>query len=377
MERRKRVSCSTFKNESIECKKKDESETKASITTTSNWDKVHSKLCDIRDKGTPILLKIQKFRRPFLDSYFKFADFCGEELFFLISLPFNAWNGVRIGLHGAFLISVIAFGNYFKNILQVKRPSHPELWNPGNKQKSDHGLPSTHTMSALTYCLYLLIYHYVDKAEYAAHYPISFWTALAIASFYAGNIIFSRLYLGYHSLLDVACGLILGLFYWSFFYFFFRHLLDAWVCVDYPYSFTLTFLIGAAIMAFHPRPSSPTPVWAESGVCIGTATGSTLGVLLLSTTKYSDYIGPISLIDPSSFVGQIRAHRLYFLLARLVVGSCVVALVRTLSKSIFTRVFFLVLWRKSSTNRKSHCSSQIFGLLLCWFFCFHFGSYIF
>lgn len=308
-----------------------------------NWEKFHDKLNNLRDSGLPILLRLQKIRNPFLDAYFEFADFCGEELFFSVFVPLNIWQGDRIGFHICLLISVIAFGNYFKNVLQVKRPSHPQLWNPKGKQKVDHGLPSTHTMSSIVLPFYYFIYHYVDFAQNESSYLFSFWVALALTCFYSGSIIISRLYLGYHSPLDVACGFVLGVVSLFFFYFFLRHVLDAWICLDIPlkYGFTISFLVGASFLYFHPQPDTPTSAWAESAVCFGSTTGGVLGFLLKHKTNFSSYIGPISLIDPASFVGQIRDNRFYFFMARIVVGSMCVVVVRWLAKSIFLRVFTL------------------------------------
>lgn len=116
---------------------------------------------------------------------------------------------------------------------------------------------------------YFFVYLYVDQAAHVNSYILSTPTAFILFSSFVFSIIFSRLYLGYHSLLDVFTGSALGVFLLIWFHQSLRYYLDAWVVTGIPGAISLTFLAGYFCMRFHPQPPVYSPASAETGITFG------------------------------------------------------------------------------------------------------------
>lgn len=302
------------------------------------FQKVRRLMLDEREREVQILLKIQSYRNPYLDWYFWMASNFGEELFYITFLPLSAWVlGLREAAH--FVVLMLFFcvgvGNWLKNIFLIPRPPHPRVWTPENVQKTDHGFPSTHTISFVAAPLYFIIYQYYDKFYRVQQYPLSLPIATILIFVIAGSVIFSRLYNGYHSPLDVAGGACIGFSFLFLWYFSWRHWLDDYLMWNSVYGPLVTFAIGASMIIFHPRPPEPTAALPESGMLFGAATGTVIAVQLSNVYDMQAFLGPPPTDTLLSFV---RESFLHIHISRFLLGMIVVATVRAVFKLVFTRV---------------------------------------
>lgn len=310
-----------------------------------------------KDREVDWILKIQSYRTPFLDRYFSIASMLGEELFYILFLPLSAWAvSSQFAVHLTILLAMsVGIGNILKNVFLIPRPPHPPVWVHTDTEK-DHGLPSTHTMTAITLPWYFIIYfNYMDPI-YPLHPAV---TVLAVL--WTLSVVWSRLYNGHHTPMDVAAGAILGVTILAVWTIHLRPLADLFVVSStLTGAFTLVGT-GVSILALHPVPPKVlTPAHAETGLVIGTGTGTCLG-LWLSVTHNSRSIHSLWSSTPLQ-VPLFLAYPLLVYVLRFVVGVIVVGTTRAVVKLLGTS---LVLWiarmlnlRYSKSNFK-HSDAEV------------------
>jgi len=232
------------------------------------------------------------------------------------------------------LFFCVGLGNWLKNIFLIPRPPCPRVWTPETQQKSDHGFPSTHTISFVAAPIYFLVYHYYDKFYRIPHYPLSFSTAALLTAWCSGSIIFSRMYNGYHSPLDVLGGFVIGIGTFGTWYWFLRYWFDLLLMWNSIYAPLTSLCIGTLMVVYHPRSPEPTAALPESGMLFGTATGTTIGVQLLTLLDMHSILGPPH--EDRALFFRETSFRLHA--ARFLMGMIIVLLLRTVGKSIFTKL---------------------------------------
>jgi len=141
----------------------------------------------------------------FLHFYFKLASALGEEIFYL--MPFMFWFSFENAI--VFVTNfglVLVFGQISKDVLKLPRPASKEemytIFKLEQHFQTEYGFPSTHTMSGF------LPYAVLLSLERDGTQITSFSKILCVL--YILSIALSRLYLGVHSLVDIAGGLFLG-----------------------------------------------------------------------------------------------------------------------------------------------------------------------
>ncbi|KAF9117527.1 hypothetical protein BGW39_002094 [Mortierella sp. 14UC] len=156
----------------------------------------------------------QRWRTPFLDSYFTLTAFAGHPLFFVCILPIMFWYGHSVFARG--FVNVACVGvfvtSWVKDFLCLPRPLSPPLVRLSRSKRVhlEYGFPSTHTSNATSIALYLLSY-----------LLISDWSLLAkVASVvglcvYLFSVIFGRLYCGMHTKTDIIGGTVIGVLVWA------------------------------------------------------------------------------------------------------------------------------------------------------------------
>jgi len=231
------------------------------------------------------------------------------------------------------LFFCVGLGNWLKNVFLIPRPPSPRVWTPENVQKTDHGFPSTHTISFIAAPMYFLLYHYVDKFYQVPHYPLTLATSLLITILISGSIIFSRMYNGYHSPLDVAGGAVLGFSVCIIWYVSIRYWLDTLVMWKSFYVPLIILLISLSMVLLHPRPDEPTTALPESGMLFGTAGGVTIGAHLSTLFDWKTILGPPVM---SSFTASLRETNFSLQLSRFILGMILVAISREIGKRSFT-----------------------------------------
>jgi len=287
-----------------------------------------------REREVQYLLKIQSYRNRFLDLYFWLASNFGEEFFYITFLPLSTWSlGNKEAAHFVILMLFfcVGLGNWLKNIFLIPRPPHPRVWTPENKQKSDHGFPSTHTISFVGAPIYFILYQYHDKFYRVQNYPLSYGAAIFITFILAASVIFSRLYNGYHSPLDVCGGALIGFLTVSTWYASIRYWYDTFLMWNSIYAPILALLIGASMVFFHPRPNEPTAALPESGMLFGSAAGTTIGVQCGGIIDYASFLGVAPRITFPFLLEPLALQ-----VMRFVVGILIVAILRDVNKKVFT-----------------------------------------
>eukprot|EP01112_Ceratiomyxa_fruticulosa_P014197 TRINITY_DN4049_c0_g1_i2.p1 TRINITY_DN4049_c0_g1~~TRINITY_DN4049_c0_g1_i2.p1 ORF type:complete len:443 (+),score=56.49 TRINITY_DN4049_c0_g1_i2:293-1621(+) len=325
-------------------------------TDQESWKKIKHDSSAIRAffmrewvREVSMILYVQKFRNKVLDVFFFCASILGDELFYIMFLPLCCWVfSYRLASHMSLLMSLnVGLGNIFKNILSLPRPPSPPVWLNSSRQL-DHGMPSTHTMSAVSLPWYWILYHYV-------YFPtpnpyISLSAAIYLGIFWTISVAFSRVYNGHHSPMDIVGGAILAIFILIFYAFVFRHLLDRAISEQTILVPLLSFALGAFVLAIHPKARTPTPATAETGLVLGTGVGVIVGMWLSRTYQLPTSAWEPSLdLTPTIFHSFLRSSGLIWFV-RFLIGAITVAVVRVLSK----KVWLYILNKYFFTNKNEH-----------------------
>jgi membrane-associated phospholipid phosphatase len=304
------------------------------------FQRLRRKLLEEREREVKYIQKVQSFRNPVLDKYFYIASQFGEEFFYITFLPLTSWHlGNKEAAHMVVLMLFfgIGIGNCLKNIFLVPRPPHPRVWTPEGVQKSDHGFPSTHTITFVSAPIYFMLYHYIDKIYRIPFYPITFTTALVAISICSLSVIGSCIYNGYHSFQDVLGGTGYGLLLAALFYTSIRHSLDFLLTWNSYYAPLVAFAIPALLLTYHPRPPEATAALPESGMTLGTTAGTVVGVQMGPLFNLSELFEP-GLIPQDSFLSVFVETEYRLQLTRFLIGMIIVGIIRAVCKIYYTKI---------------------------------------
>ncbi|XP_078001003.1 sphingosine-1-phosphate phosphatase 2-like [Glandiceps talaboti] len=157
-------------------------------------------------KSNPVRIPVQlKIKNKFWYYLFNFGAALGDEIFFILFLPFCFWNvSTFIARRVVIMWVVVLFpGQGSKEIFKMPRPSCPPVvrLDNVNAYMKEYGMPSTHAMTGVCIPFTLLICT-MDRYQY----PFSL--GLTIAIMWCLLVCFSRIYLGMHNILDVIMGLV-------------------------------------------------------------------------------------------------------------------------------------------------------------------------
>ncbi|KAN0033409.1 hypothetical protein ACTA71_002836 [Dictyostelium dimigraforme] len=306
------------------------------------------------EREVPIIVKIQSYRNKFLDFYFKLASILGEEVFFILALPISAWCvAPQLAVELCVVLALtIGGGNILKNTFTLPRPPPNIVWTNTTHQK-DHGLPSTHTASAFGLTFYFLIYTYCLFPTIGESFNISLLSMFFIVLFWSTSVMFSRLYNGHHTPMDVIAGLIVAI--------------TSIFATTYQLRFFMegmglskTFLFGpmvyigilSAILFFHPQANTgPTPAYPETGLVCGASLGSLIG-LWFGTQHPFPTMNPELLLQTDSLVSKIHSIPLLLHGSRILIGLVFVGLAKVFSKKFFLFAYDLVI-RANTNNEQS------------------------
>jgi sphingosine-1-phosphate phosphatase 2 len=292
-------------------------------------------LLEERQREASWILAVQKYRNPVLDLYFYMISELCEELFYITFMPFTSWAyGRRYTLDITMMIPLcIAGGNMLKNIFQIPRPFHADMYFPNGKQKQDHGLPSTHTIAQFVIPFYSFYYFYIERAHNIPEYAIGYWPMLFFIIGWSASVIASRIYLAYHNPMDVISGFVFGVGLLFSYIYYLRYMFESWLLLSGPHIFLATIAIGISFVLFHPTTDPPTPAIAESGLCLGTGFGVMCGFWISTNTAIRAYVPKAAFSVMEIFPALARSYGL-FLFWRFIIGSLVVIVVRFGCKAI-------------------------------------------
>jgi len=253
----------------------------------------------------------------------------------------------------------IAGGNALKNIFQIPRPYHVDMYFPNGKQKQDHGLPSTHTIAQFVIPLFSFYYFYIEHASEIPNYIMGTIPMLASILLWSTSVIASRIYLAYHNPIDVMLGLVVGVITLVSYTAYVRFWVHSWVMTSGASVFFSLLAVGISLVRFHPRTEPETPALAESGLCIGTGFGVLCGYWV-NTHLAIRAILPSAVFPIMELLGPLGRSIFFFHLLRIIVGFSFVALVRSGSKSVVKRMLLHFGQQKSSL-------AEALGKFFCYF----------
>lgn len=132
-----------------------------------------------------------------------FASSLGNEVFFLLFFPYVAWNIDSVVFRQAGVVWCLSMytGQATKDYLMWPRPTSPPVVRLETNFETEFAMPSTHAISA-TSIPFMLAYTIISR------YEISPILAVSVAICWCLLVCLSRLYLGVHSVLDLASGVI-------------------------------------------------------------------------------------------------------------------------------------------------------------------------
>jgi len=139
------------------------------------------------------------------DIYFRAASVLGEEVTFVLLLPFLWWHFVtELAESVVFLWCFSCYvGHILKDLLQLPRPYANTVVRLEHHHECEYGLPSTHAIAATTLplCIAFHCYNYglFDPLVYVP-LAVLFWLSVCL----------SRIYLGVHSPADLFWGTVVG-----------------------------------------------------------------------------------------------------------------------------------------------------------------------
>jgi membrane-associated phospholipid phosphatase len=159
------------------------------------------------------------FGKKFFKSYFKFFAFFGDKLIILPYIIFICTSPINYSIIQIFILDIsIYFTTFFKSIYKNPRPFwiNNELLIECN---GGYGNPSGHSISNTS--IYLSMAYFLSNYKLFKKSKLSKIIIYICFLFLIFNIIFSRLYLGVHSINQVIYGFLIGLciFYFVFFIF--------------------------------------------------------------------------------------------------------------------------------------------------------------
>ncbi|XP_050347108.1 sphingosine-1-phosphate phosphatase 1-like [Nymphalis io] len=246
----------------------------------------------------------------------------GDEIFYATFIPFWFWNiDGAVGRRVVLVWTIVMYiGQGFKDIIRWPRPGYP-VKKLQDKWAIEYGMPSTHAMVGVSIPFSVLFYT-MNRYQYPVH-----WGVL-IAVSWCTLICVSRVYLGMHSILDIAAGLLLS-----------SALLVVLIpVVDRLDGFLLTsqwspllvITISILVIVYHPQSDKWTPTRGDTtmivSVCAGILTGSWTNYRL-GNMSASPLAPPYAVEWPSVEMWGCT-------LLRTTLGFCGVLATRALAKSV-------------------------------------------
>lgn len=268
----------------------------------------------------------------------------GDEIFYATFIPFWFWNiDGAVGRRVVLVWTVVMYiGQGFKDIIRWPRPGYP-VKKLQTKWAVEYGMPSTHAMVGVSIPFSVLLYT-MDRYQYPVHW------GLMIAVSWCTLICVSRVYLGMHSVLDIAAGLLLATGLVSILIPI-VDVLDG-VLLTSQFSPVAIVTISILIIVFHPNADKWTPTRGDTtmivSVCAGILTGSWTNYQLGNMVA-TDQDPPYEIIWPS-------IEMLGCTIFRTILGFCGVLATRAFGKSISYAFVCALLGKDKNELRNSENS---------------------
>ncbi|XP_021191169.2 sphingosine-1-phosphate phosphatase 1 [Helicoverpa armigera] len=268
----------------------------------------------------------------------------GDEIFYATFIPFWFWNiDGAVGRRVVLVWTIVMYiGQGFKDIIRWPRPGYP-VKKLQQKWAIEYGMPSTHAMVGVSIPFSVLLYT-MDRYQYPVH-----WGVL-IAVSWCTLICVSRVYLGMHSVLDIAAGLLLATALVSVLI----PLVDRldWFLLTSQLSPFLVIAASILVIVFHPNADKWTPTRGDTtmivSVCAGILTGAWTHYQL-GNMAASPAAPPYQIIWPSY-------NMLGCTILRTILGFCGVLATRAIAKSLSYAFVCALLGKDKNELRNSEDS---------------------
>ncbi|XP_045447648.1 sphingosine-1-phosphate phosphatase 2-like [Melitaea cinxia] len=252
---------------------------------------------------------------------FVLGTMLGDEIFYATFIPFWFWNiDGAVGRRVVLVWTIVMYiGQGFKDIIRWPRPGYP-VKKLQEKWAIEYGMPSTHAMVGVSIPFSVLLYT-MNRYQY----PVPWGIVIAVS--WCTLICVSRVYLGMHSILDIAAGLLLS---------------SALLVVLIPVvneldGFLLTSLwspllvitVSILVIVYYPQSDKWTPTRGDTTMIVSVCAG----ILTGSWTNYQLGNMVASPLDPPYEIIWPSIEMFGCTLLRTTLGFCGVLATRALAKS--------------------------------------------
>ncbi|CAG9578089.1 unnamed protein product [Danaus chrysippus] len=265
----------------------------------------------------------------------------GDEIFYATFIPFWFWNvDGAVGRRVVLVWTVVMYiGQGIKDVIRWPRPGHP-VRKLQQKWAIEYGMPSTHAMVGVSIPFSVLLFT-INRYQYPAHW------GLLLAVCWCTLICVSRVYLGMHSVLDIAAGLLLA----SLLLLPLVPLVDAldpWL-LESPWSPLSVLLVSVLAVVFHPQSDKWTPTRGDTTMIVSVCAGLLVGAWVNFQCGHmspSPSPPPYTIIWPS-------VDMLGCTLLRTTLGLCGVLATRAIAKSFSYALICALLGKDKNELRNS------------------------
>ncbi|OWR49229.1 sphingosine-1-phosphate phosphohydrolase [Danaus plexippus plexippus] len=265
----------------------------------------------------------------------------GDEIFYATFIPFWFWNvDGAVGRRVVLVWTVVMYiGQGIKDVVRWPRPGHP-VRKLQQKWAIEYGMPSTHAMVGVSIPFSVLLFT-MNRYQYPVHW------GLILAVCWCTLICVSRVYLGMHSVLDIAAGLLLA----SLLLLPLVPLvdaLDAWL-LESPWSPLSVLAVSVLAVVFHPQSDKWTPTRGDTTMIVSVCAGLLVGAWVNFQCGHmspSPTPAPYTIIWPS-------VDMLGCALLRTTLGLCGVLATRAVAKSFSYALICAILGKDKNELRNS------------------------
>lgn len=279
--------------------------------------------------------------------FFRTGTELGDETFYAIFFTFWFWN--IDGAVGRRVILVwnltMYIGQGLKDIIRWNRPSMPPVVQLERKWALEYGMPSTHAMVGLA-VPFSIVTFIIDRYELPSHLTYLF---ISLVFVWCAMVCTSRIYLGMHSLADIAAGLAMDVLLLPFILPLVHHadfflLSSRWAPV-------ITISLSLMAVWFYPGSDRWTPARGDTTIILGAYLGTQLGNWLNYRVGFFEGI-PMQEAYPIIWPDW---SVLGLTLLRLAIGAIIVVSTKAVFKPLsYLTACYLLKTDKATIQRQEH-----------------------
>ncbi|KAA1138209.1 hypothetical protein PGTUg99_018868 [Puccinia graminis f. sp. tritici] len=222
----------------------------------------------------PILESIQRsYRSGPLDRLMIHSSWLGSHQFFIVALPLIFWLGDHhFGRSQVYILGMsVYFTGILKDLFCIPRPYSPPIERLSiSNHASEYGFPSSH--SATSASTFLMGLQFTLHVQSISH-QLGLFLGLILYGFL---LVFGRVYCGMHSIQDVICGWMMGVFAWTI-YQVFGEAVERWATSSQASVPAVLIICGLMLTAAHPQPVDDCPCFEDSTAFVAVSVGVMIG----------------------------------------------------------------------------------------------------